>query len=116
VSLDGSGEFDETWLCDAYVHIERMNETGFWIGIKTRTGVLVTINTGVHKGEWYFNVEEDGGKHYTVRRPRNSKRKLPEKFIETMAAASGMTVAEWVKRYNELTPEQIAAWREKQCK
>lgn len=80
---EGLGEFDEVFIRNAFVHIERMNETGFWIGIdppKDSGLPRIMVNTGVYKGEWYFNLQEDstGGKHFSVRRPRNSKRKLPK--------------------------------------
>jgi hypothetical protein len=77
--LDHRGEFDELWLRNALVHVERMNETGFWIGIELPNGERISINTGVYRGEWFFNIDEDGGKHFSVRRPRNSKTKLPRR-------------------------------------
>lgn len=72
------GEFDEVWIRDAFVHIERMNDTGFWIGIdppKSSGLPRIMLNTGVHKGVWFFNLQEDsiGGKSLTVQRPRRSK-------------------------------------------
>ena len=72
---DAAGEFDETWLKGVDVHIERMNETGFWIGFDFPDGRRVMLNTGVYRGEWYFNLEEDAlGDHQSasVCRPRNA--------------------------------------------
>lgn len=72
----GDGEFDETWFRSCHVHIERMNETGFWIGFDMPGDVRVMLNTGVHKGVWFFNLEEDKvGDHQfaSVQRPRSSK-------------------------------------------
>lgn len=80
-----AGEFDEAWISGADVHIERMSDTTFWIGITPPEGSglpTVMLNTGVHKGEWFFNLYEDcldDAKDVTVRRPRNSKTKLPKK-------------------------------------
>lgn len=58
--LDQSGEFDEFVAKNAAIHVERMNETGFWIGIDLPGGARVKINTGVESGKWFFNIEEDG--------------------------------------------------------
>ncbi len=74
--LDSFGEFDETWFRGADVHIERMNETGFWIGFDLPGDRRVMLNTGVHKGVWFFNLEEDrigGGNFVSVQRPRSAK-------------------------------------------
>lgn len=71
-SLDHRGEFDEVFLRNAAVHIERMNETGFWIGIDLPDGRRVSVNTGIESGNWFFNVEEDklnGGKFHSINRP-----------------------------------------------
>ena len=43
------GEFDELWVGSANVHIGRMNETGFWIGIDPpeSSGLpRIMLNTG----------------------------------------------------------------------
>ncbi len=74
--LDSQGEFDEVFLASASVHIERMNDTGFWIGIDLPDGNRVSVNTGVDRGTWFFNVDEDGlidGQNFSVQRPRRSK-------------------------------------------
>lgn len=72
------GEFDELFVRNAFVHIERMNDTGFWIGIdlpKSSGLPRIMINTGVHQGVWFFNLSEDSmdGQTVTVQRPRSSK-------------------------------------------
>ncbi len=81
-SFSPDGEFDELFLRDCSVHIERMNETGFWIGIDFAGG-RVTVNTGVYRGEWFFNVEEDtvGGQSAQVTRPRRGV-KIPSPFAQ----------------------------------
>src|ERR1700689_5198421 len=77
-------EFDEVWIANCDVHIERMNETGFWIGIDppNRSGLPgIMLNTGLYKGEWFFNIYEDclgEPQSFEVRRPRSSKRVLPK--------------------------------------
>lgn len=71
--LDHNGEFDEMWIKNAFVHIERMNDTGFWIGIEAPGMPHISVNTGVHSGEWFFSVSEEksgGGKFFRVTRPR----------------------------------------------
>lgn len=69
------GEFDEVWATDAFVHVERMSDTGFWIGIDEPGKPRLMINTGVHRGVWFFNVYEDSmdGKSFGVQRPRRAK-------------------------------------------
>ena len=59
---EARGEFDEMFVRNASVHIERMSETSFWIGIyPSRASGLpgLMLNTGVCNGEWFFNIEED---------------------------------------------------------
>lgn len=70
--LDSEGEFDEVFISNASVHIERMNDTGFWIGIEGKGLPLLMVNTGVHRGKWFFNLEEDAidGRSFQVQRPR----------------------------------------------
>jgi len=70
--LDHRQEFDEVYLAEASVHIERMDETAFWMGIEAEGLPRLMVNTGVERGQWYFNVEEDekDGKRFTVQRPR----------------------------------------------
>ena len=71
------GELDEVFICNASVHIERMDTTAFWIGIEADGLPPLMLNTGVHRGTWFFNVEEDceqGGAFLQVQRPRNSTR------------------------------------------
>jgi hypothetical protein len=80
--LDWQGEFDEVFVSDAsLVHIERMDERAFWIGINVGKRMLM-INTGVSDGEWYFRIEEDkiGGKEFVVKRSA----KLSDKAIERL--------------------------------
>jgi hypothetical protein len=74
--LDHRDELDEVFVRNAFVHIERMNETGYWIGIDSPGRPHLMINTGVHGGKWFFNVEEDkiGGKYFNVERPRRKPR------------------------------------------
>lgn len=58
----GNGEFDEVFVDNAFVHVERMNTRAWWIGITPpkKSGLpRLMINTGIHDGEWYFNIEED---------------------------------------------------------
>lgn len=73
--LDDKGEFDEAFIREASVHIERMAETAFWIGIDLPDGTSLMINTGVDHGQWFFNVEEDreAGRSYSVSRPRTPR-------------------------------------------
>ena len=94
-SID-TGEFDETFVANASVHIERMDDTAYWIGIYTPDGKGIMVNTGVYRGEWYFNVEEDSpdGRSFTVRRPRNSKRSLPKHSPQAPGARAGRGGAE----------------------
>jgi hypothetical protein len=74
--LCDSGEFDEVFIKNAFVHIERMSDTAFWIGIEAKGLPMLMLNTGVHRGVWFFNIEEDAinGNWLTVQRPRKSKR------------------------------------------
>lgn len=69
--MDHQGEFDELFLTNAYVHIERMGTRAFWIGIETPDGKRFCVNTGVYKDQWFFNVQEDqlSGEFWTVTRP-----------------------------------------------
>lgn len=82
--LGHDGEFDEVWVAKADVHIERMNDTGFWIGIdppKSSGLPRIMLNTGVYRGEWFFNLQEDcfgDAQCLSVRRPRNSRTPLPK--------------------------------------
>jgi hypothetical protein len=71
--LDHRQEFDEIVLPQASVHIERMDETAFWIGIEAIGLPGLMVNTGVNRGTWYFNIEEDehNGRSFTVHRPRS---------------------------------------------
>ncbi len=67
------GELDEVFIPNAFVHIERMDDTAFWIGIEGAGLPMLHLNTGVHRGVWFFNIEEDkaeAGRFLTVRRPR----------------------------------------------
>lgn len=73
--LDQNGEFDEFFASNAFVHIERMNERGFWIGITPRNGHTVHVNTGAYRGKWYFRIEDaDGGDGHVVERSAIAKK------------------------------------------
>ena len=80
--LGGEGELDELFVYGAFVHIERMDDSSFWIGIyppKSSGLPDIMLNTGVHKGTWYFNVRENCGddpQDFGVSRPRKAKRKV----------------------------------------
>ncbi len=78
---DHRGEFDEVWLKNADVHVERMGARSFWIGINSPGGDIM-INTGIHDGEWYFNVSEDAvdGRFFAVRRPAHYTNKQKPKI------------------------------------
>lgn len=66
------GEFDEVCVRNARIHIERMGTTAFWMQIDAKGLPSLVINTGVHRGVWYFDVWEDGpgGRSLNVERPR----------------------------------------------
>lgn len=87
--LDHRGEFDEVWLRNAFVHIERMDDAAYWIGIDAEDGRRIMVNTGVWRGEWYFNVYEDAtnGRAFDVRRPRTSSRQLPHEAVKEVLDA-----------------------------
>jgi hypothetical protein len=59
--LDRSGELDEVFFRNSDVHIERMADKAFWIGIDMQDGTHFAVNTGVEKGIWYFRIEEGFG-------------------------------------------------------
>jgi len=78
--MDSLGEFDELFIREAFVHIERMGDTAFWIGIypPVKSGFPnIMLNTGVSKGRWYFNVEEDAvdGQSVSVTSPRKKAKR-----------------------------------------
>ncbi len=76
--LDPDGEFDEVWLENVSVHIERMHDTGFWIGFDLPDGRRVMLNTGVVRGRWFFTLQE-GGRVFPVHRPRpKAMKKAPD--------------------------------------
>lgn len=96
------GELDEVWIENAFVHIERMDDTAFWIGIEGKGKPMLHLNTGVHRGQWYFNIEVDSlekPEFLSVQRPRKGthaprgKRREPvgEKLIEALEALLLMT-------------------------
>ena len=79
--LDHRGEFDEVFVSGASIHVERMDTTGFWIGIDKKGFPSLSIRTGVHRGVWYFNVARHSGLHdalpykeWNIQRPRNSNK------------------------------------------
>ncbi len=77
-TFDHRGEFDELFIDGADVHVERMSATSFWVGIRSKTEDI-HINTGVHRGQWYFNVEDMKGKEYhSVSRPRGLTKRTPQ--------------------------------------
>ena len=71
LDMDHRGEFDEVFVRNAFVHVERMADRSFWIGIDSPGMARLSIRTGVADGKWYFNVEEDtlSGRHESVTRP-----------------------------------------------
>jgi hypothetical protein len=90
----GRAEFDELFVENASVHIERMDEAAFFIGIDAKGFPGLLVNTGIQGGKWYFNVQEDvnAGRFISVHRkarfkserisqndrtPRNSRGTLP---------------------------------------
>jgi hypothetical protein len=77
VSLDDRGELDEVFVSNADVHLERMSDGSFWIGIRAKGKPDISINTGMFRREWFFNLEVDavGGQRLYIRRPRRSRRK-----------------------------------------
>lgn len=84
-SLDKDGELDEVFIKNAFVHIERMNDRGYWIGIypPDKSGLpKLMVNTGVHFGEWFFGLYEDSedakAQSFSTRRPRRGKAELPK--------------------------------------
>ena len=78
--MDHRGELNEVFLSKASVHIERMNERCYWIGIEAPGFVPLLVTTGIDGSIWFFNVEEDeiGGRFLQVQRSRRSK-KVPMK-------------------------------------
>lgn len=78
IKIASDGELDEIFASGG-IHIERMSDSSFWIGIypDRKKGLPdLMINTGVHGGVWYFNVEEDviDGRSFQVRRTKKVKR------------------------------------------
>lgn len=73
--LDHRGAFDAVWVANAFVHVERMSDTCFWMRFDTQQGPGIAIRTGIHRGKWFFRIEEDkiGGREYVVERPRTKK-------------------------------------------
>lgn len=104
------GELDEVFIANASVHIERMDTTAFWIGIDAPGMAPLMLNTGVHRGIWYFNIQEDSlddkAQFLSIQRPRNSK-SIPVTKPESAIS----TEAEEMKRMREaLESERDAAW------
>lgn len=77
----GAGEFDELFAENATIHIERMDERAFWIGINLPNGEQVMVNTGIASRTWFFNVEEDAvgdtAQHFAVQRRSCYRRHQP---------------------------------------
>ncbi len=61
-TLDHRKEFDEVFVQNATVHVERMDEKCYWIGINAPGLPMLMINTGVEQGKWFFTIEEDEAK------------------------------------------------------
>lgn len=71
IRLDQSAEFDELVVDgSAFVHVERMDQRCFWIGIDLPDNKRINIRTGVEDGMWFFRVEEDfkEGRDFLVER------------------------------------------------
>ena len=101
------GEFDEVFIRNAEVHIERMDTTAFWIGIEAEGFAPLTLNTGVHRGTWFFNLEEDtelgdSGRFLQVQRPRNTPRVPVDARAKQLAEAQAALDAKDVALVNSL--------------
>ena len=72
-------EFDEFFAEKAFVHIERMGEMEFWIGIQDPGLPQVNVRTGVTaEGKWYFRLEEDtlkGARDFAIERDTSRRKK-----------------------------------------
>lgn len=68
-------ELDEFFVSGADIHVERMNTAAFWIDISHPSLPGLSINTGVHRGVWFFNVQNNSedDEFFNVQRPRKSK-------------------------------------------
>lgn len=63
------GELDEFFIDSASVHVERMDDACFWMGLG-RGKSLVSVRTGVEDGKWFFRVEDEGAdKSFFIERP-----------------------------------------------
>ena len=79
-TLDHLNEFDEVFVSNASVHIERMDEMCYYIGIEHKELPQLMIRTGVERGVWFFNIEVDSVEDHqflSVQRPRKVKIALP---------------------------------------
>jgi len=62
VRLDQNGQLDEL-LCDgANIHLERMGDTSWWMGIALPNGRYISVNFGAvnKRAKFYLNIQEDG--------------------------------------------------------
>lgn len=62
ISLDDDGEVDEIFVCDmlgnCLFHLERMNDSGFWMGIYCADSKAhATVNIYAKKATLYTNHE-----------------------------------------------------------
>jgi hypothetical protein len=78
VRLDMDGEFDELVVTDAFVHIERMSSTGFWMAVTPREGMPYALRFGFEEGVFYVRLNEEipaaaGGKIWLVEVPIKKK-------------------------------------------
>lgn len=105
---DKSGEFDELFADGAYVHVERMADRAFWIGVE-RGDQKVMINTGVNaEGDWYFNVEEDSllpdSKSFSIREAPES----PWSFDMKQAPIGEMVLAYYPERVDPVAEDFLS--------
>ena len=45
----------------------------FGSGLDGKGMSRLTVNTGVHRGVWFFNVHDESGQSLSVQRPRRAK-------------------------------------------
>jgi hypothetical protein len=74
-TLDHHKEFDEVFVTNASVHIERMSDRCYWMCIDPpeKSGLpSLRIFTGVGAGKWFFRISEDaleGAQKFVTDRP-----------------------------------------------
>ena len=80
---DHRSEFDEVFVREASVHIERMADRCFWIGIDPPSSSRLPslrIFTGVERGKWFFRISEDSldaAQEMVVQRPAKYEKAKP---------------------------------------